>query len=420
MNKLYFFNGTQYSRYDVNDDAADSGYPIPIAGNWPGLPASGIDAAINWGNGKTFFFSGSIYYRFDNKANRVDAGYPRAIAGNWPGLTLDRVDACVNWGNGKAYFFRGSQYWRYDIKADKTDPTYPVAIAASWKGLFPSDIDGAINWGNGKAYFFKGNQYSRYDIKLDAVEIGWPKLISGQWRGLFNSGVRAPVMLGFAGMDSLGYPGDAVMQQLWNETNLTWTGFYLAPAPSQGSTAWMTRLDFLRGIGWGVAPVYVGQQQPEQNSPGSHNISAPQGTLDAANAILLALSAGYATGSVIYLDIETGGPIQPGLAAYYKSWVQGVITGGFKPGVYCSFLLANQFFALDRRPAFWTFNLSKFANGPTAIYQSTMPSPEPVLSSIENAAVWQLAQNAVLKTSTQTVRPMDFDSCCVRDPSQIG
>lgn len=51
MSKLYFFNGGQYSRYDVKQDAVDPAYPLPVAVNWPGLPASGVDAAVNWGNG---------------------------------------------------------------------------------------------------------------------------------------------------------------------------------------------------------------------------------------------------------------------------------------------------------------------------------------------------------------------------------
>lgn len=432
MSKFYFFRGTQYSRFDSKRDATDVGYPLYIAGLWgpPNrcLPPTGVDAAVNLGDGKTYFFAGSEFYSFDNKTDQVDPGYPLPIAGNWTGLTLDRVDACVNWGNGKAYFFRKNRYWRYDIGNEAVDKHWPKFINKPpnhhWSGLFKADIDGAINWGNGKVYFFKGTKYSRFDITKNTVEKHWPKFINKTpnhyWSGLFPSGVRSPVMLGFAGIDRLAYPGDAIMQQLWNTTNLTWTGFYLAPAPSQGNTSWMTRLAFLRQMGWGIAPIYVGQQQPEPNSPGSHNITAAQGTLDAADAIMLATTAGFSPESVIYLDIETGGPIQPGLAAYYQNWVQGVVAGGFRPGVYCSFLLARQFRTLDNRPVFWVFNISKFRSGHTATYQNPFPAPEPVFSSVEFAAAWQLAHNAVLDLpGNQSVRPMDFDSCSMRDPSRI-
>lgn len=424
MSKVYFFRGSEYCRYDVKNDATDVDYPKPIAGNWTGLPANGIDAAVNWGNGKIYFFSSGQYYRFDTKNDRVDAGYPKPIWDGkvgWNGLTTDRIDAAVNWGNGKIYLFRGDKYWRYDMAKDQTDPNYPKSIVANWKGLFAANLEAAINWGNGKAYFFKGNQYSRYDLKTDKVEVGWPKLIQAEWAGLFTKNVRAPVMLGYAGIDRSEYPGDAMMQQLWSSTNLTWTGFYLAPAPSHPNKSWMTRYAFLRNIGWGIAPIYVGQQQPEPNSPGSHNVNAAQGFIDAADAVMLATNAGIPLGSVLYLDIETGGPIQPGLADYYRSWTQGVITGGFRPGLYCSYLLAKQFYNMDRRPVFWTFNINLFPTGPTSIYQPPLPAPEPAFSTIEFATVWQFAQNVVLRLKNgQSLAPVDLNSSSVRDPSRVS
>jgi hypothetical protein len=88
----YFFNGNQYIKYnmDPNNEGAESGYPKPIAGNWTGLDpfASGIDAAVNWGNGKAYFFKGSQYIRFDIASDQTDQEV-RPIAGNWPGLVTD-------------------------------------------------------------------------------------------------------------------------------------------------------------------------------------------------------------------------------------------------------------------------------------------------------------------------------------------
>jgi hypothetical protein len=94
--KAYFFKGAQYVRYDVKTDKVDSGYPVPILGNWPGWPAlfgSGIDAGVLWNNGKAYYFKGSQYIRYDIAADKVDPGYPAAIAGNWPGLWADNIDA---------------------------------------------------------------------------------------------------------------------------------------------------------------------------------------------------------------------------------------------------------------------------------------------------------------------------------------
>ena len=42
------------------------------------------------------------------------------------------IDAAVNWGNGKVYFVKGSQYMCYDIASDRVDPGYPKNIASAW------------------------------------------------------------------------------------------------------------------------------------------------------------------------------------------------------------------------------------------------------------------------------------------------
>jgi hypothetical protein len=428
MSKLYFFSGGQYCRYDVKDDRVDFGYPLPIADHWPGLPPTGIDAAVNWADGFVYFFSGNQYYRFNTKFDRVDPGYPLPIVGKWPGLTLEVVDACINWGNGKAYFFRGGQYWRYDIKKDSVDSGYPLPIAGKWPGLTLDAVDGCINWGNGKTYFFRGTQYWCYDVKKDAVDPGYPRPISRGWPGLFTSGVRSPIMLGYAGFDRLKYPGDAMMTTLWNQSNLAWCGFYLAPAPNQKrGTSWMTRRAFLSTLGWGLAPIYLGEQQrkgAEWCKNCSFVPSASKGSIDAAEAITRATAAGFPAGSVIYLDIETWSPIEDALRDYYTSWITGIIGGGFVPGVYCPHVLARQLRGFNSRPVFWSVR-GKYPSGASASYSRSMPAPEPVFSGVEFSTVWQLSLSpndnpTVLRVSPgQTVTGIDFDTASVPDPSMI-
>ena len=64
-----------------------TGYPYSIAKGWDGLWSKGIDAAINWGNGKVYFFKGNQYMRYDIASNKFDPGYPRRIENAWPGVT---------------------------------------------------------------------------------------------------------------------------------------------------------------------------------------------------------------------------------------------------------------------------------------------------------------------------------------------
>jgi len=197
--KAYFFRGDRYLRYDYGDDLPDAGYSLPIAGNWPGLPAgftNGLSATVNGRgpfDGKLYLFKGSQYARYDWATDKADPGYPKPIAGNWPGLPASfqgGFDAAVTGQKGfagKAYFFKGSQYVRYDWAADKMDPGYPLSIAGNWPGLsagFTSGIQAAANGQKsfeGKLYLFKGADYVRYDWTTDRADPGYPLPIEFNW-----------------------------------------------------------------------------------------------------------------------------------------------------------------------------------------------------------------------------------------------
>ena len=220
ISKAYFILGTQYVRYDAVIDAVDPGYPKSIAGNWQGFAEigfhRGIEAAVEWPNGKVYFFRGAQYARYDISANRIDAGYPLAIGDQWPGFSAagfaEGVDAAINWGNGKVYFFKGDEYLRYDIAADKVDGGYPLKIADQWPGFsnagFASNIDTAINWGNGKAYFFKGDKYLRYDIAADRIDDGFPLAISVGWPTLVSAGFANGISATWASSSGVGHTAD--------------------------------------------------------------------------------------------------------------------------------------------------------------------------------------------------------------------
>lgn len=113
-------------------------------------------------------------------------------------------------------------------------------------------------------------------------------------------------MRGFAGFDRSDYPGDAIMTWLKRNTNLMWCGYYLAPAPSHPSTSWMTNRAKLAANGWGLAPIFVGQQV---TGPGALNPSAASGAADGNSAVSLMSAEGFAAGPVVYLDIENRPPL---------------------------------------------------------------------------------------------------------------
>jgi hypothetical protein len=116
------------------------------------------------------------------------------------------------------------------------------------------------------------------------------------------------------------------MTWLIQNTNLRWTGFCLTPAPSQQYAGWMGKREFLEGLGWGFAPVYVGQQTVQNSPDSSHELTAEQGRIDAQEAATLAKKAGFPDGTNIFLDIEQGPesadqPVGPEMMAYSLAWV---------------------------------------------------------------------------------------------------
>jgi subtilisin family serine protease len=225
-----------------------------------------------------------------------------------------------------------------------------------------------------------------------------------------------------AGLDRLRYPGDEVMRALYQGTNLAWTGFYLAPAPSQGYTGWMSKAAILREMGWGLAPLFVGQQWP--GGPGSHNLSAEQGTRDAATAVSLADQAGIGQGAVIYLDVEVGGWLPALLVEHCNAWFAGIRASSYRPGVYCHHADAPDQLRADNPDLyFWVYRIGRFA--PTQVLDEdgrfrTLPVDQ---SGCEFAVAWQYLQNAPSipvpqeDGSTRPLEGVDLDCATVLDPS---
>lgn len=189
-----------------------------------------------------------------------------------------------------------------------------------------------------------------------------------------------------AGMDTSTYPGDGKMAALLATTNLRWCGFYLAPAPSHPNRTWMDRREHLVRAGWGLAPLYLGQQE-----------------------------AGFPPGSIVYLDLEKGGPISTAVAQYLASWAAGVVAGGFVPGAYCSHTSAAS--ALHAVPGLklWVFKVLNVDVGSNKV--PPFKDDDPSHTNVASAMVWQWAQNCHVVTPAGTVL-VDLDTSITADPSK--
>jgi hypothetical protein len=216
----------------------------------------------------------------------------------------------------------------------------------------------------------------------------------------------------FAGFDRSDYPGDTIMTTLRQNTNLRWCGYYLAPAPSHPGTTWMGTRDFLVGLGWGIAPLYVGEQVVP---PGSQHPSAATGTTDGNDAVGLMSDEGFDAGSFVYLDLENGPPLPPQLRDYVNSWCAAVAAGGFRPGIYGSHLLAAELQALQPAARIWAVRVS--TTQPHTVPGPNYPEDEPSNSGFAGAFMMQLHQNC--QTGVAGVaKPLtvDLDTCVSGNP----
>jgi hypothetical protein len=219
-------------------------------------------------------------------------------------------------------------------------------------------------------------------------------------------------MPAFAGFDRGDYPGDNVMSWLKTNTNLVWCGYYLAPSPSHPSTTWMKKRAALAAAGWGIAPIYVGQQI---TGPGSHNPSLATGVTDGTQAAQLMSSEGFSTGSCVYLDLENGPPLTQPLQEYVACWCDTVGANGYQPGVYCSHLLALTVHTLRTGSRIWAFNVQTTQPHPVP---KPFPDPSPSGCGYIGATIWQLGQNCMITVPPAALSTLnvDLDSAITPDP----
>jgi len=214
-------------------------------------------------------------------------------------------------------------------------------------------------------------------------------------------------------MDISIYPGDVVMDHLIETTNLEWCGFYLGPAPSHPDPSWMGQRARLVKTGWGLAPIYVGQQDP--GGPGSHALTAAQGRLDGDQASSLAKAAGFPIGSVVYLDIEAPAPLTQATSEYLVQWVEVVTALEYRAGVYCSHHIVAALAALDLDLVFWIYKISEADNG--GIKPQPFKDDDPPTIAGINTTGWQWTQNCTIVTLNGNLT-VDLDTAATSDPSQ--
>lgn len=174
--------------------------------------------------------------------------------------------------------------------------------------------------------------------------------------------------MGFAGFDRKLYPGDDAMAAWKSGSSYSFVGYYL-PSPCHPNASWAGKRATLIAQGWGLAVVYVGRQQ--SGACQHREFSAAQGTTDGQDAIARAQQDGFGAGTTIFLDVEKLTDAgDSDFQDYFKAWIGALLDDpiGYRPGVYCSHLDANDLFNLAQSayaahnlpggaPKFWVVRL---------------------------------------------------------------
>lgn len=231
----------------------------------------------------------------------------------------------------------------------------------------------------------------------------------------------------YFGIDKDTYPGNTFMYDMWVNTNIRFTGFYLGGTSTisgpccHPTSSWMPASNpssvrtYLAGLGYGFAPLYVGQQYDNPNCPSCNALTYDQGGADARNAAQLMIAAGFPDLSVCFLDVEAGGTLPASLISYISGWVYEMNNAtGYWAGVYCSYESAGQISTAvgSSNVTLWVWDL----NIQGCQENTPFPTPNPA-SAYPAAKTLQYAQGCTISNGVTTTSA-DLDSSLYSDPSR--
>ncbi|KAL0964783.1 hypothetical protein UPYG_G00328870 [Umbra pygmaea] len=174
----YFMRDGWYWLYENRNNRTRYGDPVALQVGWHGIPTDGVDACVHVWNRKTdtdavYFFKGTQYWRYDSENDRVFTvdpdghHYPRPIAEGFPGIPgpidtvfYDRRDAHL-------YFFKGTNVYGFSVAANRLSRGFPRKITAAFPALQAGDhpggnIDAAyFSYTHNAVFLFKDTRFWR-------------------------------------------------------------------------------------------------------------------------------------------------------------------------------------------------------------------------------------------------------------------
>jgi hypothetical protein len=156
---------------------------------------------------------------------------------------------------------------------------------------------------------------------------------------------------GVPGFDLRIHPGAAALAAWRAASPYRWVGYYL-PAPCHTGRSWLGQRTALAAGGWGLAVLFVGEQDWAQTAgepPAGAarctraNLTEAQGRAHGAEADSVTAGEGFPTGTVVFLDVEAADLISAAMLAYVRGWTEGLLEAGrYQPGLYAHSANAEQ------------------------------------------------------------------------------
>lgn len=136
----------------------------------------------------------------------------------------------------------------------------------------------------------------------------------------------------FVGFDRNGYPGDQRLAEL--HRSFAFAGYWLNNPPGAKTNGWTGRRMALRNAGFGFLVLWNGRLEADIKR--SSLTPEALGQQDAADAISRAKADGFPDQTIIFLDQEEGGRLEPIQSAYFFGWTEAVTASGYRAGSYLS------------------------------------------------------------------------------------
>ena len=213
---------------------------------------------------------------------------------------------------------------------------------------------------------------------------------------------RASFYLGF---DRNDYPGDENLKAL--RQTFSYAGYWLNNPPGAKRNSWAGKRQELQSAGFGFLVLFNGRLFAQLKNVEN---ATKSGKSDARAAVAAARREGFPRGTVIFLDQEQGGRMLAEQRAYVHTWVDGVTALGYRAGVYCSGIAAQeksgasivtaediQENAEGRKIVYWVTN-DVCPPSPGCAFPRKPPGPTE--SGVRFAEVWQFAQSPKRKDVT--------------------